>query len=273
MKRLADQMGVIAFSAILVSFLLFLVAPLVVAFAMSFDARTFVGRFPPTGLSLQWYRKFFADETFLGGLWTSVLLGLSTAVLSSVIGTGAALFLHRSRFRGRAALVALFLSPLLVPHIVFGFALLIFLTMMGIDDVFTGLLIGHVLVTLPYTIRTVLASLSLIPAGLVEASMVLGANEYRALWDVVIPMARPGIVAGAIISLAVSMDEVTMSVFLIDPFTYTLPTALFATMRDSFNLVIASASVLMIAVSFLSILLIGWLVGLDRVIGAEAFRK
>ena len=114
------------------------------------------------------------------------------------------------RFVSTTSRTALFLSPLLIPHIVFGFALLIFLTIMGIDDVFTGLLIGHLLVTLPYAIRTVLASLSLIPQGLVEASMVLGANEYRALWDVVIPLARPGIVAGGIISLAISMDEVTM---------------------------------------------------------------
>ncbi len=85
--------------------------------------------------------------------------------------------------------------------------------------------------------------------------------------DVTLPLARTGIVAGGVIALAVSMDEVTMSVFLIDPFTYTLPTALFATMRDSFNLVIASASVLLIGVSLCAVLILGRLVGLDRLIG------
>ena len=272
MKRAVDRASVAAYAGLLVFFFLFLLAPLLVAITMSLDARTYVGRFPPPGLSLQWFRKFFGDDLFLDGLRTSVELGFATALCSAAVGTAAAFFLHFARFPGRAVAVGLFLSPMLVPHIVFGFALLVLLTVAGIDDVFTGLLIGHVVVTLPYTIRTVLASLAGIRPGLVEAAMVLGASEYRALWDVVLPLARTGVIAGGVMALAVSMDEVTMSVFLIDPFTYTLPTALFATMRDSFNLVIAAAAVLLIGVSVLAIVLLERIIGLDRLIGRGAYR-
>ncbi len=182
MKRTLDRIGVAAFAVLVAGFALFLAAPLLMAVAMSFDARTYVGRFPPPGLSLQYYEKFFTDDRFLDGLWTSLELGLVTAILSTMIGAGAALFLDRSHFPGRNVVIALFLSPLLVPHIVFGFGLLILLTVAGIDDVFTGLVIGHVVVTVPYTIPTVLASLAGIRPGLTEAAMVLGATEYRALW-------------------------------------------------------------------------------------------
>jgi putative spermidine/putrescine transport system permease protein len=267
MKRIIDNIWLCLFGFVVVATTLFLLAPLLMVLVMSFDGRSFVGRFPPPSLSLQWYAKFFSDDYFLDGLWTSITLGLSTAAAATMLGTGAALFLDRTRFRGRHFLIALFLSPLIVPHIVLGFGLLVLLRHAGLDNVFLSLLIGHVVVTIPYAIRIVLTSLQGLKANLVEAAMALGATEYRAIWDVVLPLSRTGVVAASVVALAVSMDEVTMSVFLIDPFTYTLSTALFATMRDSFNLVIAAASVLLMGITCMAVLLLDRLVGLDRIAG------
>lgn len=273
MKRLLDNVAVAAFVAVLVCVTIFLLVPMLMTLVMSFDARNYFGRFPPPALSLQWYASFFSDEQFIAGLRTSVVLALLTAILATASGTGAALFIDRHRFPGRELLVAFFLSPLVVPHIVLGFALLMLLTAIGIDDAFTGLAIGHLVVTLPYTIRTVLSSLEGIRPSLVEAAMSLGATERRAVWDIVLPLARTGIVAGSVVALALSMDELTMSVFLVDPFNFTLPTALFSTMRDGFNLTIAAAAVLLMAVSIAAVILLDRLVGLERMIGRGVYRS
>ena len=144
MKRIIDNIWLCLFGFVVVATTLFLLAPLLMVLVMSFDGRSFVGRFPPPSLSLQWYAKFFGDDYFLDGLWTSITLGLSTAAAATVLGTGAALFLDRTRFQGRNLLIALFLSPLIVPHIVLGFGLLVLLRHAGLDNVFLSLLIGHV---------------------------------------------------------------------------------------------------------------------------------
>ena len=273
LRRRLDDAVIGCYAVVLIAFTLFLLAPLLMAVVMSFDQRNFLGRFPPPGLSLRWYEAFFSDDMFLAGLRTSIVVALLTAVLATACGTAAALFLDFYRFRGRDALIALFLSPLVVPHVVLGFALLMLLTALGIEDALLRLVIGHVIVTLPYTIRTVLASLAGIKPSLVEAAMSLGATERRAVFDVVLPLARTGIVAGGVMALALSMDEVTMSLFLVDPYDYTLQTALFSTMRDSFNLTIAAATVLLMVISTVAIVLLDRLVGLDRLIGRGMYRS
>ena len=117
-------------------------------------------------------------------------------------------------FPGKAALEALFLSPLVVPAVVIGFALLLFFALLGVFDGFTRLLGGHIIITLPYTVRTTLAGLVGIRKTLTEAAMSLGANERRAFWDVTFPLARTGMVAGAVFAFAFSMDDVAVSLFL-----------------------------------------------------------
>src|SRR5262249_8831218 len=157
---------------------------------------------------------------------------------------------------GKAFLSTIFVSPLVVPPVVIGFALLLFLAKVGIVDGFTKLVFGHILLTIPYTVRATMAGLVGIDRSLTEAAMRLGATERQAFWSITFPLARTGIIAGAIFGFAVSMDDVAVSMFLTDAKTYTLPVALVSSMRAKFDLTIAAASVLLIGFTVFLLLLL-----------------
>jgi putative spermidine/putrescine transport system permease protein len=178
----------------------------------------------------------------------------------------------RTNFLGKEVLISLFLSPLIVPPVVTGFALLLFLSHIGLINGFVRLLCGHIIITVPYTIRATLAALAGIDRSLTEAALILGATERRAFWDITIPLARTGIVSGAIFAFAVSMDDVAVSIMLTDAKTYTLPIALISSMRANFDLTIAAASVMLMLVTLVLILILDKFVGLNRVIGQGVFR-
>ncbi|WP_292644778.1 ABC transporter permease [Mesorhizobium sp.] len=273
MKRFIDNaatwLGIVNITILLV----FLVFPIVVAIAMSFDGREYMGQFPPTEYSFRWYKSFFSDAYYLKGLWTSLLLALITTVVSTTAGVSAAIALDRYTGSGKQVLESLFLSPLIVPAVVIGFALLLFFAMIGIFDGFTRLVGGHIIITFPYTVRTTLSGLVGIRKTLTEAAMSLGAKERQAFWDVTFPLARTGIVAGAVFAFAFSMDDVAVSLFLTSPDSYTLPVAMVSMMRTNFDLTIAAAAVVLMIFTFALILVLDWTIGLDRLIGKGVFRS
>jgi putative spermidine/putrescine transport system permease protein len=251
----------------------FLVAPLLVVAVMSFDARDFLGRFPPPELSLRWYEAFLLDPYYTRSLVNSLVLATAAAGMATLLGVAGAVVIDRYRFPGRDALAALFLSPLVVPTVLLGFSVLVFLSALGVTDGIQRLLAGHLILTLPYTIRTTLASLGGIRRSLTEAALVLGANERAAFREVTLPLARTGVVAGFVLGFALSFEEVSLSLFLYDPGSFTLPVAIVGTMRAQFNLTLAAASVVIIAVTVALVVLIERLVGLDRAIGGGVYRS
>jgi putative spermidine/putrescine transport system permease protein len=250
----------------------FLIIPIVVTAIMAFDARTYLGPLPPPALSLHWFRQFFSDAYFLRGLATSLYLAIASVTASLCVGVATAVAIDRNNFRGKAALTSLFLSPLIVPPVVTGFALLLFLSHLGMSNGFARLLCGHIIITVPYTIRATLAGLSGIDRSLTEAALSLGATERRAFWDITFPLARTGIVSGGIFAFAVSMDDVAVSIMLTDAKTYTLPIALISSMRANFDLSIAAASIMLMAVTGMLILFLEKFVGLNRAVGTGVFR-
>lgn len=271
--RLIDAAATGSVRLVAAAVALFLAMPLGVCIVLSFDARDFLGRFPPPALSLRWYRAFFDNPDYLGGLAISVELAVLATAIAVIVGTAAALALARFRFRGRDTLEAMFLMPKFVPTVVVGFSLLGFTAAIGLRDAFTRLLIGHAVIVLPFTIRAALASLIGIRPSLVEAAISLGASERRALLDIVVPLARTGIVAGAVMAFVLSFDEVAVSLFLSDPFTQTLPVILIAEMRANLNLTIAAVSVAFLALSGIVLMALDRTLGLDRVIGQGVYRS
>lgn len=250
----------------------FLILPLVVALLMSFDARRFLGSFPPTSFSLHWYVALFADEHYLQGFQTSVELAVLAAAIATVAGVCAAVAIDRFEFLGKEALTALLFAPLVVPGVVVGFSLVMLFGFVGIENGFLRLLLGHVLISVPYAVRTTLASLVGIHRSLPEAAASLGASEFPAFWDVTFPLARTGIFAGAVFALAFSFDDVPMSIFLSGPDAFTFPVALLGSMRSSFNLSIAAAAMLLVAFTVLLVVLLDRLVGIERVVGQGIYR-
>ena len=273
MRRYVDDVGFWLILAVLGVTLVFLVAPIVVSIMMSFDGRSYLGKFPPPDYSWRWYADFFSDTYYLNGLKTSVILALIATLVSTTAGVSAAIVLDRYKFPGKAGLEALFLSPLVVPAVVIGFALLLFFALLGVFDGFTRLLGGHIIITFPYTVRTTLAGLVGIRKTLTEAAMSLGANERRAFRDVTFPLARTGMIAGAVFAFAFSMDDVAVSLFLTSPDTYTLPVAMTSMMRTNFDLTIAAAAVVLMLFTVGLIFVLDWIVGIDRLIGTGVFRS
>ncbi|MGO7049486.1 ABC transporter permease [Rhizobium johnstonii] len=271
--RTGDRIAVSLAYGVIGLGLAFLAIPLVITCVMAFDARTYLGPMPPPALSLHWFERLVSQADILASLRTSLILAVLTTVLSVTIGTAAAVGLARGNFPGKAALTSAFLSPLIVPPVVIGFGLLLFLSKAGITNGMARLLLGHVIVTLPYCIRTSLASLLGSDQRLTEAAMVLGATERQAFWTITLPLMRTGVVTGAIFAFAISMDDVSISLFLSDPSATTLPVTLVSNMRAAFDLTIAAAAVVLIAVTALLIVVLDRVVGFDTVVGQGLFRS
>lgn len=250
----------------------FLIMPILVTVLMAFDARPYLGPLPPPALSLRWFRRFFSEDYFLTGLTISAELACVSTILSLLVGVITAVAVDKIGSSGREMLTSLFVSPLIVPPVVTGFALLLFLSKLGLINGFARLLCGHIIITVPYTIRATLAGLAGIDRSLTEAALILGATERRAFWDVTLPLARTGILSGAIFALAVSLDDVSVSIMLTDANTYTLPVALISSMRANFDLSIAAASVMLMLLTLALIVILEKSVGLNRAIGQGVFR-
>jgi putative spermidine/putrescine transport system permease protein len=251
---------------------LFLILPVVVSVVLSFDDRQFLGPFPPRQFSLRWYRSFLDNPAYLDGLIVSLKLAVLSTVISTLAGACAAYVLSVSRWPGRDTVEMLFLSPKFVPTVVIGFSILGFASAIQVFDPFTRLIMGHVVITIPFTVRATLASLVGIRRSLVEAAISLGAPPWRAFLDVTLPLARTGIIAGALMAFVLSFDEVAVSLFLSDAFTQTLPIALVAEMRANLNLTVAAVSTVFAAVTILIVFFLDRAIGLDRVIGQGLYR-
>jgi len=272
MKRWTDDLAATLATIVIVIALALLVVPVLMTFVGSFDGRNFLGPFPPKSLSLRWYDKLFTNDRYLIGLQTTLMVTIPAALIATTVGVATAVALDRARFYGREAIAALFLSPVIVPGVVIGFSLLMFLAMLGISDGLIRLLMGHVLLSIPYTVRTTLSGLVGIRRSFNEAALVLGANEWRAFWTVTFPLAKTGVISGFLIAIAFSLDDVAISAFLGDSTHYTFSISLLSEMRANFDLTTAAASVLLIAFTVVLIFVIDRLVGIDKVFGIGVHR-
>jgi putative spermidine/putrescine transport system permease protein len=242
----------------------FLLLPMVIVVLAAFNAGNFL-TFPPQGFSLKWFANFFARREFMQALRLSTEIGIWTALASTVIGTLVSIVLVRARFRGRDLLNAFVTSPLLLPQILTGVALLQYFTLIGLAQSWWGLLIGHVVVTTPYVVRTVSATLTNFDLALEEAAQNLGAGPVRAFLEITLGVIKPGVAAGAIFAFAISFDNFTLSLFLTSPRLTPLPIELFAYLKYSFDPTAAAVSAFAIGVALVLIL------GIARIFGLEEF--
>jgi ABC-type spermidine/putrescine transport system permease subunit II len=225
-----------------------LLAPLVVVIAVSFGS-TATFDFPPKGLSLRWYRAFFASETFVRSFFrVSQVIGLSTALVATVVGALAAIGLVRLRFRGRQAIETFFLSPLLVPHILLGAAVYLYLARLAWPTSSITLLAGHIVIATPYVIRCVTAGLVGMDPRLEEAAMSLGASRVQAFVKVTLPLLRSSLVTGAVFAFIISFSDINLALFLAGAGAPSLPVHIFSQIQFEADPSIAAASALQIVI-------------------------
>ncbi len=251
------------FRVINILLICFLLLPIGIVLLFAFNSGVFIV-FPPEGFSLRWFHTFFTHRDFMRSFWLSLELALTTVTLSTVIGTMAAMAIVRGKIPGSGFLSALFLSPLMLPAILTGLALFQFYVILDVGRTYTGLLIGHVVVTIPYVIRTVTALLHNFDRSVEEAARNLGAGEWATLRHVTLPLIRPGVIAGSIFAFIVSFDQFAVSLFLVQPGINTLPIQLFNYLKYSFDPTVAAAATVSIALSVTMVLVLEWTIGLQE---------
>jgi putative spermidine/putrescine transport system permease protein len=252
----------IAFHTLFVAFML---APLVVVMWMSLTPSNLLS-LPTTSFSLRWFWAILRHSQFIDAFWFSILLGVLSASLAMVLAVPAALALARHRFPGRDGFVALFLSPLIIPHVVLGVAFLRFFTQIGTTGTFIGLVGAHVLVIFPYGLRLVLAALTTSDPAIERAAISLGASQWTVFRRVLFPLMIPGVAGGWVISFIQSFDEVTMTVFVATPSSMTLPVRMYHYIEESIDPLVASVSTVVILLTFLLMAIVDRIYGLDRIL-------
>jgi putative spermidine/putrescine transport system permease protein len=243
----------------------FMLAPLIMIILMSF---TPAGGFTLPGWtwSLRWYRAVFSHSGFVDTFFLSLRLAVVSALLATLLGFAAVYAMRRFRFPGRNLLDALFMSPLLVPAVVTGIALLQFLNGHGLYNTFPGLAAAHVVVIVPFVIRAIGSALQDVPYQLEWAAMSLGASLPMVVWRVTLPLAARGVLAGFLFAFIISFDEVTVTLFITGPAYQTLPVRLYNYLTDQVDPTIAAVSSMLIAISLVLI------VALNRIGGLRMLR-
>lgn len=192
--------------------LLFLFAPLFVVAIFSFNDST-ISRFPLSGFTLGWYRKLFEDQSIHEALRNSLVIALATVVCSCILGILAAVGIHRYGGRFASALRALSLTPMMVPRLIIGIALLTFYNLLGADLSLLTVIAGHIVMTMPYVILITMARLVGFDRSLEEAAWDLGASTFTVFREITLPFLRPAIVAASLMSFTLSFDEVVVTFF------------------------------------------------------------
>jgi putative spermidine/putrescine transport system permease protein len=243
--------------------LVFLIAPTVIVLITSFTASQSL-KFPPSGLSLQWYAALLDADQMQRAAWNSLVIAFWTTVLAVVFGTAAALAIARSRSPWLRAADTLFMSPLLLPALAFGFAALIFINKLGFTPNIPFLVLGHVIVCVPFVLRTTLASLSQLDPALLEASESLGAGRMMTFRRVTLPLISSGVGAGAFLAFMASFDNVPVSLFLADERTEVLPIHLWQQIETNLDVRTAAASGLIVMATLVLMALAERFAGLTR---------
>ena len=244
----------------------FLLVPTAIVVVVSLNAAEYLS-FPPTGISLRWYRAFFAAGQFVDALWFSIGLGIAAALLATLIGTPAAIFYVRFLRAGREQFRFAVLSPILLPEVLTAIALLFFFNqLLGGTQSILPLVIGHVVVTLPFVFLTVTSALYNMPEAVEEAARTLGAGPWRSFFRVTLPLIRSGVITGALLAFIMSFDNVNISLLLKSVGTTTLPIQLFDYLRYDFDPTAAAASTVSIALTMTLLVVI------DRTFGLRAVR-
>jgi len=253
----------IVFGVLAAVAIVFLVGPTVVVLLTSFTASQSL-KFPPDGLSLRWYAALIDADQMQAAAWNSLVVAFWTTIISVVLGTAAALGIARSRSPLVRACDLLFMSPLLLPALAFGFAALIFIHKLGFTPSIPFLVLGHVIVCVPFVLRTTVAALTQLDPALLDASESLGGSRWMTFRRITLPLIAPGLGAGAFLAFMASFDNVPVSLFLADERTEVLPIHLWQQIETNLDVRTAAVSGLIVIFTLVLMLAAERFAGLTR---------
>lgn len=243
--------------------LVYLMLPLIVIVGVSLTSANYMS-FPPQGLSLKWYAQVIHNPVYIDAFWLSLKISAVATVVALLLGVPAALILARKRFFGARAINALFLSPLILPTIVLGVAVLQFASAIGLGRSFATLLVGHIVLIIPYVIRSTLVSLAGFDLSTEEAAQDLGADAPTTLLLITLPLIKPGVIAGGLFAFIMSWINVEVSIFSSSSRLMTLPVRIFGEVQSNVDPSMAAVSALTIYLSVVVVLVLDLFIGLRR---------
>ena len=250
---------------------LFMLSPLIFVVWLSFFKDAIIS-FPPNGYTLHWYLNAWGNPAFANGFLLSLQVAACAAMIGVLVGVAASLGIYRYRFMGKRVVGNILMLPLVVPGIVAGIATYLFYLKTentldrDIVGTFGGLVLAHICLTIPWTMRLVSASLSNIDMSIEDAARNLGAGPLKTLWRVTLPMLRPAIVASVMFSFIVSFENLEMSLSLVGPGKTTLPIAIMQYLEFNLDPTIAAVSAVQIFILGVAMLVTDRYVKLSQVL-------
>ena len=252
----------IGFHALVVAFMM---APLVVVCLVAFTPADTLS-VPWGDWSLRWFRAVFEHADLMSSFRNSLFVAGFAASGAVLFAVPAALAIARYDFPGRHALNGLLMSPLIVPHLVLGVAMLRLFALLGARGSTLWLTLAHVVVVTPYAMRLMLAALAGSDASIEQAARSLGAGRWTVFRRITLPLVLPGVTGGWLLGFINSFDEVTMSIFITSPQTITLPVRMYMLATESIDPMMAAVSALIVGLTAVVMLVLDRLYGLDRVL-------
>ena len=241
---------------------LFLIAPILIVIGSSVSSTGYMS-FPPSKPSLRWFVELLNNPEWLFGFGVTLLLAVLASTISVIVALCVALLLARRRIPARAGIELLVLLPLVFPHAALAVAVLALVRDLHLIGTFTGVLLAHILVTLPFAYRPIMASLSKLDISLEEAAMSLRATPWTTFRRVTLPLIRPGLITAMLFSVIISFDELTITMFLIGPTFTTLPVKIFSQLQDNASPIIAAVATVLIVSTATLVLIINRFFGLE----------
>ncbi len=235
----------------------FLIFPIIIIIPLSFNAQDFFTftpemlRLDPAGYSLKHYRDFFTNDDWLGPLWNSVRIAPAATLLSVSFGTLAAIGLSQSHMPFRGVIMAILISPMIVPLIISAAGMFFFYSRMGLQGTYFGVVLAHAALGIPFVIITVTATLVGFDQSLTRAAASMGANPARTFFKVQMPLILPGVISGGLFAFITSFDEVVVVLFVSSARQKTLPWQMFTGLREQISPTILAVATILVGISVL----------------------
>lgn len=235
----------------------FLIAPILIIIPLSFNAVPFFTFTPemlsldPAGYSTKWYEDFFTNLNWTGAVKNSFIIAIFATLISTTLGTTAALGLSRSEMPYKHVLMALLISPMIVPLIISAAGMYFFYTSIGLQGTYLGVILAHAVLGTPFVVITVTATLTGFDHSLTRAAASLGASPTRTFFKIIVPLILPGVISGALFAFITSFDEVVVVLFVGTYEQRTIPWQMFSGIREQISPTILAVATLLVLVSIM----------------------
>ena len=253
----SERVWYYTFRTICVLIFIFLVGPIFVIVPLSFNELpyfTFTPEmlaFDPAGYSTKWYREFFTEDSWQRAVQNSFLIAIFATLISTFLGTLAALGLSRPEMPFRKTIMALLISPMIVPLIISAAGMYFFYARIGLASTHFGVILAHAALGIPFVIITVTATLVGFDHSLTRAAASLGSSPSRTFFVVIVPLILPGVISGALLAFITSFDEVVVVLFVGSVEQRTIPWKMFSGIREEIRPTILAVATLLVVVSIL----------------------